>query len=199
MNVQTTIAKPLTRLWWMILVRGALVVLFGILLMLRPGTSLAALLPLFGALVLADGLGNTVVALVGREEDDHWWVLLLAGLAGIGVGILAFLNPGAPALVLLFYIAIWAMVTGALLDFADATVSARSGGTTSQSVGKEPATRHRGSSPSTAGARTTSVRPLRWAPGRMAALLLLLRGGRPSRPVPCRLRGARPPVRPVNT
>ena len=39
------------------------------------------------------------------------------------------------------------------------------------------------------------VCPLRRAPGRMAALFLLLRGGRPGRPVPCSLRRPWPPVR----
>jgi uncharacterized membrane protein HdeD (DUF308 family) len=40
--------------------------------------------------------------------------LLLGGLAGIGVGLLAFFNPAATALALLFYIAIWAIATGLL-------------------------------------------------------------------------------------
>jgi hypothetical protein len=44
-----------------------------------------------------------------------------------------------------------------------------------------------------------SLRPLRRAPGRMAALVLLLRGGRPGRPVPCRLRRPRPMVRTVKS
>jgi uncharacterized membrane protein HdeD (DUF308 family) len=41
-------------------------------------------------------------------------VLLLAGLAGIVVGVLTFLNPALTALALLFYIAIWAIATGLL-------------------------------------------------------------------------------------
>ena len=41
-------------------------------------------------------------------------MLLLEGLLGIGVGALTVFNPGVTALVLLFYIAIWAIATGVL-------------------------------------------------------------------------------------
>lgn len=113
-HMQTTIADLFSRFWWMILLRGAIAVLFGVVLFAWPGVSLASLVILFGIFVFIDGIGNVVMAFGGRQEEDHWWVLLLAGLAGIAVGILTFLNPDITALVLLFYIAIWAIVTGVL-------------------------------------------------------------------------------------
>ncbi len=108
------LARVLSRYWWMTLIRGVIAVLFGILLFTWPQISLAALVLLFGAFALADGLANVVTAVGGREEHESWWVLLLAGLAGIGVGILTFFNPGVTALALLIYIAIWAIATGLL-------------------------------------------------------------------------------------
>lgn len=107
-------AKVLSRYWWMILIRGVLSVLFGIMVFAWPGISLLSLVLLFGAFVLADGFANVVTAIGGRHEQEHWWVLLLAGLAGIGLGILAIFNPQVTALALLFYIAIWAIATGLL-------------------------------------------------------------------------------------
>lgn len=98
----------------MILLRGVIAVLFGVMLLVSPGISLASLVFLFGIFALADGIGNVVTAFGGRKEEDHWWVLLLAGLVGIGVGILTFISPGITALALLFYIAVWAIVTGVL-------------------------------------------------------------------------------------
>jgi uncharacterized membrane protein HdeD (DUF308 family) len=40
--------------------------------------------------------------------------MLLAGLAGVALGVLTFFNPAVTALALLFYIAIWAIATGLL-------------------------------------------------------------------------------------
>jgi uncharacterized membrane protein HdeD (DUF308 family) len=108
------LARNLSRYWWMILLRGAISILFGIMVFAWPGISLVSLVLLFGAFALADGFGNVVTAFGGRREHENWWVLLLAGLAGIALGVLTFLNPAVTALVLLFYIAVWAIVTGVL-------------------------------------------------------------------------------------
>jgi uncharacterized membrane protein HdeD (DUF308 family) len=108
------LATILSRFWWMTIIRGVIGVLFGIMLFAWPQISLASLVLVFGAFALADGVGNVVTAIGGRDENENWWVLLLAGLAGMGVGVLTFLNPGATALALLFYIAIWAIAIGLL-------------------------------------------------------------------------------------
>jgi uncharacterized membrane protein HdeD (DUF308 family) len=55
-----------------------------------------------------------VNAFSGRKEHENWWVLLLAGLAGIGIGALMLLRPDVTALALVFYIAIWAVAVGVL-------------------------------------------------------------------------------------
>jgi uncharacterized membrane protein HdeD (DUF308 family) len=108
------LANILAKYWWLALLRGALWILFGVLLYRQPAISIAALVFLFGIFVLADGVGNTVTAIAGRAQNDHWWVLLLTGLCGIGVGLLSLANPQLTAFALLFYIAIWAVATGVL-------------------------------------------------------------------------------------
>ena len=113
------LASILSRYWWLTLLRGGLWVLFGILVFAQPAITLVALTWLFGAFVLVDGVVNVANAIGGRRERENWWVLLLVGLAGIGIGILAFTNPGITAIALLFYIAIWAIATG-LLEIAAA-------------------------------------------------------------------------------
>ncbi|HSF14097.1 MAG TPA: HdeD family acid-resistance protein [Vicinamibacteria bacterium] len=107
-------AKVLSRYWWMLLIRGAVSILFGIMVFAWPGISLFSLVLLFGAFILADGFGNVVTAIGGRNENENWWLLLLAGFAGVALGVLTFFNPGITALALLFYIAIWAIATGLL-------------------------------------------------------------------------------------
>src|SRR5262249_23449896 len=47
------------------------------------------------------------------KEQERWWMMILEGLAGIVIGVLTFLYPGITALVLLYFIAAWSIVTGA--------------------------------------------------------------------------------------
>lgn len=112
--VSQRLASIYSRTWWMLLLRGLAAIVFGILTWLQPAISLAALVLLFGAYSFVDGIFGTWAAIAGRKDHEHWWVLLLAGLLGIGVGILTFIAPGITALALLFYIAIWAIATGVL-------------------------------------------------------------------------------------
>jgi hypothetical protein len=63
---------------------------------------------LFGLFALADGIVN-VMSAIGAQEYENWWLVLLAGISGILVGALTFFNPGATALMLLFFIALWAI------------------------------------------------------------------------------------------
>jgi uncharacterized membrane protein HdeD (DUF308 family) len=101
----------LSRYWWVTLIRGLVWILFGLVVYAQPGLSLVTLTLLFGVFALADGIANVMSAL-GGQEHEHWWMVLLAGVAGILVGALTFLNPGATAVTLLFFIAFWAIATG---------------------------------------------------------------------------------------
>jgi uncharacterized membrane protein HdeD (DUF308 family) len=113
-TVGNRLAAILHRTWWMLLLRGLFAIAFGVLTWILPGASLAALVLLFGAYVMADGILGVWSAVAGRKEHEHWWVMLIAGLLGIAIGLLTFLAPAVTALVLLFYIAIWAIATGVL-------------------------------------------------------------------------------------
>lgn len=104
----------LSRTWWLLLLRGLFAIAFGALLWTQPGISLTALIIVFGAYVLADGLLGIWAAISARDQSDDWWVMLLWGFVGVGVGILSFVAPGITALALLFYIAAWAIATGVL-------------------------------------------------------------------------------------
>lgn len=112
--VEKRLATILSRNWWVLLVRGLVAIAFGVLVWYQPGISLAALVLLFGAYALADGALGVWTAIAERKEREHWVLLLLGGLLGIGVGILTFSVPGLTALALVFYIAIWAVGTGVL-------------------------------------------------------------------------------------
>jgi len=104
----------LVRNWWVVLLRGLAGIIFGIITFISPGISLAALVLVFGAYALIDGLLAIISAIRWRGEVDRWWVILLEGLAGVAAGIVTFIWPGISALALLYVIAAWALVTGVL-------------------------------------------------------------------------------------
>jgi len=113
-GIEGRLASILSRSWWLLLVRGLVAIVFGVLTWFQPGISLAALVLLFGAYSMADGILALWTAIAGRKDHEHWWVLLLEGLLGVGIGVLTFIAPNVTALALLFYIAIWAIATGVL-------------------------------------------------------------------------------------
>jgi uncharacterized membrane protein HdeD (DUF308 family) len=101
----------LNRSWWVLALRGIAAIIFGLLTFIWPQISLFVLVALFGAYVLVDGIFSIIVAL-RNQEAPQWWVLLLEGIVGVFVGVLTFIWPGITALVLLFLIAFWALITG---------------------------------------------------------------------------------------
>jgi uncharacterized membrane protein HdeD (DUF308 family) len=104
----------LSRYWWTLVLRGIFGIIFGILAFVWPGLTLATLVILFGAYALVDGIFAIVGAISGWGKRDDHWLLLLEGLLGVGMGILTFRAPGITAIVLLMYIAAWALATGVL-------------------------------------------------------------------------------------
>jgi len=106
------LAGTLARNWWVLLLRGIVAILFGIVTLARPRISLASLVLLFGAFCLADGLMAAWTAFSNRKQKENGWLLLISGLLGIGIGLLTIFQPAVTALALLFYIAIWAIATG---------------------------------------------------------------------------------------
>jgi uncharacterized membrane protein HdeD (DUF308 family) len=105
-------ADMLSRYWWTTLFRGVLWMLFGVFAIFQPGISLVLLTLLFGVLALADGIASIAIAIAGRTTNDSWWILLLSGIAALGIGLLTLANPQITASALLIYIAVWAIVTG---------------------------------------------------------------------------------------
>jgi uncharacterized membrane protein HdeD (DUF308 family) len=102
------------RISWLFALRGIAAILFGILAYMQPGITLAALILLFGAYSLVDGVIAVFASLANRNEYPDWWIAFLAGLLGIGIGIVTFLRPDLTTLALLVLIAARALVVGVL-------------------------------------------------------------------------------------
>ncbi len=111
----TVLMRPmlddLARNWWLVLLRGIAAILFGLLTIMWPGLSLLTFVLLFGVFALFDGGLALGAAIMGGSAEPRWW-LALVGLLGIAAGALALLWPGVTGLVLLIFIAAWAITAG---------------------------------------------------------------------------------------
>ncbi|MGI9073413.1 MAG: HdeD family acid-resistance protein [Bryobacteraceae bacterium] len=98
--------------WWSLVIRGLIAIVLGILTLLWPGITVGALVILFGAYAFIDGIVN--IAGVGRASKTHerWGVLVIEGVIGIAAALVTFAWPAITAIVLVYVIAAWAIVTG---------------------------------------------------------------------------------------
>jgi len=110
--MEATMLEHLGRNWGWIVLRGVAAVLFGVLAFVLPGITLAVLVIVWGAYALADGILSLIAAYRVRDQGKPFWSLVIVGLLGIAAGIVTFIWPGMTALLLLIFIAAWAIVMG---------------------------------------------------------------------------------------
>src|SRR4051794_33734455 len=105
--------QTLTRNWWLVVLRGVLSIVFGIAAFVWPRDALAALVLLFGAYALVDGVFAMAAGIAGSGASGGTrWLLVLGGLAGVVVCVLTFFYPHITALRLLYIIGAWGIATG---------------------------------------------------------------------------------------
>ena len=104
----------LVRNWWALALRGLAAIVFGLIAFLNPGVTLAALVLLFGAYALVDGVFSIIAGIRAAERHERWWPFALEGLASILVGVIAFVMPAAAAFALLWFVSAWAILTGVI-------------------------------------------------------------------------------------
>src|SRR6266498_2514594 len=95
----------LLRNWWIPVVRGVL----GFLVFAYTRTAIQVFVYLFGIYALLDGV--IALALAFDVSRGRGW-LVLSGIAGIAAGILTFIYPSITAVVLVYIVAAWAVITG---------------------------------------------------------------------------------------
>jgi uncharacterized membrane protein HdeD (DUF308 family) len=97
-----------------IVVRGVLAILFGLITFFWPGLSFLLLILTFGAYAMADGVFAMLTGVTSSKYSPRWWVFLLEGVVSFAAGLIAILRPDLAASVLIAILAAWAIVTGAL-------------------------------------------------------------------------------------
>jgi uncharacterized membrane protein HdeD (DUF308 family) len=94
-----------------LVLRGIVAIAVAIVSFLWPGITIAAMVVIFGAYAIVDGVINLRLAFT-RTGTHSRWAYVLQGIAGIAAGVLTFFWPAITGLVLIFFIGAWAVVTG---------------------------------------------------------------------------------------
>ncbi len=103
-----------SRYWWVPVLRGLVAVALGVFAFAWPIATIAALVLVFGAVALVDGVLAIAAGIAARRLTSDWWVLLVQGLVGIAIGVLAVAYPSVTALAFVVLVAAWAIGLGIL-------------------------------------------------------------------------------------
>jgi len=109
------LSEVLADSWWAVGLRGLLGILFGLICLLTPGIAVGVFVILFSAYMLIDGMFAIISGIKAARNGERWGLLILEGIVDIAAGVIAFLWPLITLVALTWLIAIWAIVSGALM------------------------------------------------------------------------------------
>jgi uncharacterized membrane protein HdeD (DUF308 family) len=123
--MDTNVKSAAEAVWWLVLLRGIFLVIFGIIALVSPDIALLTLVWVFGFYAILDGIAAVVIGIRTRGEP-HWVWTILQGVVSVLAGVIALIWPGVTALALLFVVAFWAIMLG-IGEIGGAFVSRRTG------------------------------------------------------------------------
>jgi uncharacterized membrane protein HdeD (DUF308 family) len=96
--------------WGMFVVRGILALALGVLVFVAPGPTLAALILVFAAYAIIDGI--LAIGIGVSAPGGPRWLLVLGGILGIAIGVYTAVSPQVTAIALVLLIGSFAIVRG---------------------------------------------------------------------------------------
>jgi uncharacterized membrane protein HdeD (DUF308 family) len=98
--------------WWLLLLRGILAIIFGLIALLSPGIVLVTLLFYFGFVALFSGLFLIIEGIAVKSDDRGMHIL--EGVISVLFGLLFIFMPGFVFSFIMYFIAFWAIIGGIL-------------------------------------------------------------------------------------
>ena len=109
--MNTSLLHSLAANWWMLLLRGLVIIIFGLLTLVWPKLTLLTFILFYGASAGVQGVVEIVAAIRGGTIAPRWWLALM-GVIALGAAVVTFMMPGLTALLLLYIIGAWAVARG---------------------------------------------------------------------------------------
>jgi uncharacterized membrane protein HdeD (DUF308 family) len=100
--------------WWIMLLIGILGVLVGGFALLNPPVSMMAFVYLVAFQAILLGVFLVMLGYKVRKATTREWILYVTGALSILFGILVVMNPAIGGISIVYTIAMWAIVIGAL-------------------------------------------------------------------------------------
>ena len=111
----TPTSRMLSQNWSLILLRGILGVVFGLLALFFPGPTMLSLVLVFAAYMVLDFVSALIATVRAVREHRQWGWLLVQAIASLAAAATALLWPGITVLVFVLLTAVWSIVSGSLM------------------------------------------------------------------------------------
>ena len=105
----------LARNWRVFGLRGVAAGVFGLGVLVLPPPTLASLVLLFAAYVVADGILAILAGTRGAGRDERWWTLIVEGLTNLTAAGAILVWAAIAVVPLVSMACAWAVVSGALM------------------------------------------------------------------------------------
>ena len=118
-----SVKNVISNIWWLVLLRGLLVLGLGILLISKPMATLVILVHVMGIFWFIDGLATLFESIRGRKTHTNWGWGVFVGIISALAGLIVFVQPVISAVIgmtfLIYLVAImilasgiWSVITG---------------------------------------------------------------------------------------
>lgn len=104
-------ARIAEQVWWLILLRGVIAIVFGVIAIVAPWSTAAALAIVLGAFVVVEGIIDIIEAFRHRKLGGTVLHAVL-GVLGVIAGVIMLSWPGITLVVIVYTVAFWAILTG---------------------------------------------------------------------------------------
>ena len=107
--------QPFAGIWWLMVLRGLCGILFGVAAILVPGAAILSLVVVLAVYLLADGIFGLISAVMAGQRGERWGLLVAESLVNVIIAVVMLLFPDIAVLSFMLLLAVWAIVTGALM------------------------------------------------------------------------------------
>lgn len=101
--------------WWLLLLRGILAIIFGLIAIFSPGIVLATLLLYFGFVAVFSGLFLIIEGIAIKGDDRG--LRIFEGVISLIFGLLFIFMPAFVLASIMYFIAFWAIIAGIMQIF----------------------------------------------------------------------------------